>query len=107
DERADLAGEPIEELRTRGGLVLGHRELQDDVGVQVAIVGQVDLAHAPLADASQDAIPPLRDLQPDPLATVTGHDFAPRIATRSARVPRRGPGSWIAHDRRGDLVKEP
>ena len=82
DQRADLAGEPIEELRARGGLIPRPGELQDDVGLQVAIIRQVDAAHVPLADPAEDLVTSLGDLHADPLAAVGCHGMTPHAETR-------------------------
>src|SRR5262245_7785139 len=106
DQRANLAGEPIKKLRARGSLILGHGKLQNDVGVQVAIVREKNMAHASLADAPQDPKPPLGDLQPDPLAAAAGHGVAPCTDTRSARRHQRAPHADIAPEPSGGLMKD-
>ena len=76
DQRANLARESIEKSAPRS-LVGRDREFEHDVGFEMMIGGEVDLPHAPLADPTEDLVPPIRDLPADPVVIVGSHDVEP------------------------------
>ncbi len=52
NERADLAGEAIEKVGADRRFIGCERELDDHIGFEVAITGQIHTPHASLADPS-------------------------------------------------------
>jgi hypothetical protein len=64
DERADLAGETVEEVGAAEVGVRGEGELEDDVDEQSMVVGLIDPAHAALANDLEDFVASIPDPSP-------------------------------------------
>jgi hypothetical protein len=100
DQRPRLAGEPFEKLRALRRAPGGHGELDDDVCAQVVVAGEVDLAHVPLADPTEQGVSPV-ETHAGQLVGV-GHRLPGHA---KAAVPRRGAGSRPAVPALPDRVR--
>ena len=66
-QRADLEVESLEKTRPGVVRVLDYGTLDHDIGLQVTIVGAIDLSHAPGAELRQDLVPASGDPTTDPI----------------------------------------
>jgi hypothetical protein len=81
-QRPDLAREAIQELRARRGIIAWAGELQDDVSLQVAIMGEVNTPHVPLTYTPQHPVAALGDFHSHPVAAPGCHGSNPLVEFR-------------------------